>query len=82
MAGKLYTDYVTNGSGALLVNRMHPGSRLVRAYAEGRNAKAAGLLATANPHTAGTPANTAWANGWGDKNFPRPVAPDRGHCCT
>lgn len=82
MAGKLYFSYTTHAAGTQLINKCQPGSRLIRAYAEGRNAKAAGGLQTTNPHLAGTPAYTAWDNGWVNKNAAVPAAPDRGHCAV
>jgi hypothetical protein len=38
---------------------------LAKAFCEGRRAKYAGALSTANPHGATTPAGEAWARGWG-----------------
>lgn len=78
MAGKLYRSYGSHFAGTELINRRNPGSRLVRAYAEGRNAKNAGLLITANPHVAGTPAADAWDFGWSNKNTGTPAD----HCCV
>lgn len=78
MAGKLYLSYGSHFAGTESINRRNPGSRLVRAYAEGRNAKAAGALQTANPHAAGTPANGAWDFGWSNKNTGTP----KDHCAV
>jgi hypothetical protein len=79
MAGKTHFQaYVSYTGGGQLINKCQPGSRLVRAYAEGRNASAAGALQTTNPHPIGQPARTAWDSGWNDKNAAQP----RSHCCV
>ena len=78
MAGKLYFSYGAHFAGTQLINQCQPGSRLIRAYAEGRNAKAAGALVTTNPHLAGTPAAGAWAFGWSNMNTGTP----KDHCCV
>jgi hypothetical protein len=78
MAGKLYFSYGSHFAGTQEINQCQPGSRLIRAYAEGRNAKAAGALQATNPHPSGTPANGAWDFGWSNKNTGTPP----GHCCV
>lgn len=78
MAGKLYFSYGSHFAGTQEINQCQAGSRLVRAYAEGRNANAAGALVTANPHLAGTPAAGAWGFGWANKNTGTP----KDHCCV
>jgi ribosome modulation factor len=75
MAGKLHKDfqvYSTSGDGQPLV----PGSKMVKAYADGYQAQRAGALQAANPF--GAPVDNvdnnarAWDQGWRDANAGNP----------
>jgi hypothetical protein len=78
MAGKLYFSYGAHFAGTQLINKCIPGSRYIRAYAEGRNAKAAGALQTTNPHPAGSDEKGCWDFGWVNKNTGTPAD----HCAV
>lgn len=65
MSGKHYQHL----SGSVLADAfkvppLYPGSRLDRAYAEGRLAAKNGAAAITNPFAFGVPEFNAWSQGW------------------
>lgn len=65
MAGR----HIGATTGATVGPNYIPGSRVDRAYSDGRLASASGAASGTNPHVSGTDEALAWNAGWFNQNF-------------